>query len=289
MAQQGGTCVLFDVPRQTRGAAGPTNWAAYSVRAVAVGYLGLLVLLPLIAVIVDASKTPLPRILHILAQPEAISALVLTLVAALIMSVVNLVTGTVTAYTLVRYEFPGKSLLNSLIDLPFAIPTVVTGLMLVVLYGPNSFVGKFLGAHGIEVMYARPGIILALLFVTFPFVVRAVQPVLLEMDLETEEAAQTLGAGRWLIFRKVTLPTIAPALATGVTLSFARALGEFGSIVIVAGNIPLKTQVASVYIFGQVETSQPEAATAMSLVLLLASLAFLVAVDWLQRRGGEAR
>lgn len=262
----------------------PFNGAAYTVRSLAVGYLGLLVVLPLLAVMVDASKHPLDKIFHSLRQPDAIHALVLTVVAALIMAAVNLVTGTATAYTLVRYDFRGKSLLNSLIDLPFAIPTVVTGLMLVILYGPKSIIGAFLGAHGIEVMYARPGIILALLFVTFPFVVRAVQPVLQEMDLETEEAAQTLGAGRWLIFRTVTLPTIAPALATGVTLSFARALGEFGSIVIVAGNIPMKTQVASVYIFGQIESSQPEAATAMSLVLLLASLAFLVAVDLLQRR-----
>ncbi len=227
---------------------------------------------------------PLPQLWRHLTEPEALHALGLTVAAALLVAGLSLVTGTAIAYVLVRYRFPGKSLLNSLIDLPFAIPTVVTGLTLVVLYGPQSLLGGFLGAHGVQVMYARPGIVLALLFVTFPFVVRAVQPVLQEMDLETEEAAQTLGAGGWLIFRRITLPTIMPALATGVTLTFARALGEFGSIVIVSGNIPLKTQVAQVYVYGQVESWQPEAATAMSLVLLLASLAFLVAADLLQRR-----
>lgn len=258
--------------------------AAYGLRAVAVGYVGLLVVLPLLAVVAAAGRMPLPQLWRHLTEPEALHALALTVAAALLVAGLSLVTGTAIAYVLVRYRFPGKSLLNSLIDLPFAIPTVVTGLMLVVLYGPQSLLGGFLGAHGVQIMYARPGIVLALLFVTFPFVVRAVQPVLQEMDLETEEAAQTLGAGGWLIFRRITLPTIMPALATGVTLTFARALGEFGSIVIVSGNIPLKTQVASVYVYGQVESWQPEAATAMSLVLLLASLAFLVAADLLQRR-----
>ncbi|NPV47123.1 MAG: sulfate ABC transporter permease subunit CysT [Armatimonadetes bacterium] len=264
---------------------GPINWAAYTVRATAIGYIGLLVLLPLVALAASAGHVPLRQLLESLRQPEATHSLALTFGTALAMALINSVTGTVVAYCLVRYEFTGKSLLNSLVDLPFAIPTVVTGLMLVVLYGPGSAVGHFLTTHGVEVMYAKPGIVLALLFVTFPFVVRAVQPLLLEMDLETEEAAHTLGAGHWLTFRRVTLPTVAPGLATGVTLSFARALGEFGSVVIVAGNIPLKTQVASVYIYGQIETSQPEAATAMSLVLLAASLIFLVTVDFLQRRG----
>ncbi len=274
------TAITRDIPN--RGRSG--NLPAYGLRAVAVGYVGLLVVLPLLAVVAAAGRMPLPQLWRHLTEPEALHALGLTVAAALLVAGLSLVTGTAIAYVLVRYRFPGKSLLNSLIDLPFAIPTVVTGLMLVVLYGPQSLLGGFLGAHGVQVMYARPGIVLALLFVTFPFVVRAVQPVLQEMDLETEEAAQTLGAGGWLIFRRITLPTIMPALATGVTLTFARALGEFGSIVIVSGNIPLKTQVASVYVYGQVESWQPEAATAMSLVLLLASLAFLVAADLLQRR-----
>lgn len=264
----------------------PVNWAAYTVRAVAVGYLGLLVLLPLAALVASAGEVPLRQLLESLRQPEATHSLALTFGTALAMALINCVIGTVVAYSLVRYEFFGKSVLNSLVDLPFAIPTVVTGLMLVVLYGPGSVVGRVLTAHGVEVIYAKPGIVLALLFVTFPFVVRAVQPLLLAMDLETEEAAHTLGAGRWLTFRQVTLPAIAPGLATGVTLSFSRALGEFGAVVIVAGNIPLKTQVASVYIYGQIETSQPEAATAMSLVLLAASLLFLVTVDLLRRGGG---
>ncbi len=171
------------------------------------------------------------------------------------MALINTVMGTLTAYVLVRYEFPGKSLLNALVDLPLAIPTLVTGVMLVVLYGPQRALGAWLDSTlGFKIIFAPPGIMLALLFVTFPFVVRAVQPVLLGLDRTVEDAAATLGAGPWTIFWRVVLPALAMPLTTGALLSFARAIGEFGAIVIVAGNIPLRSQTAAVYVWGEVES-----------------------------------
>lgn len=199
------------------------------------------------------------------------------------MVVINIITGTATAWVLVRYRFPFKKLMDALIDIPFAIPTVVTGMMLVVLYGPKSVVGSFLGAHGIEVIYNKPGIILALAFVTFPFVVRSVQPVLMEMEKDMEEAAQTLGASRLTIFSRVILPTLVPAILTGAALSFSRALGEFGSIVIVAGNIPFKTQVSSVYIYGEIESANMQSALGTAVVLLACSLLILIGLNYIQR------
>jgi sulfate transport system permease protein len=157
--------------------------------------------------------------------------------------------------------------------------------MLVILYGPQSAIGRFMTASGVEVIYAKPGIVLALLFVTLPFVVRSVQPVLIGLDREMEEAAATLGAGRWLVFRKVIVPSILPAVLTGAALSFSRAIGEFGSIVVVAGNIPMRTQVASVFIYGEVESDNPQGALAVSIVLLALSFLVLVALYFLQRVG----
>jgi sulfate transport system permease protein len=195
----------------------------------------------------------------------------------------NVVMGTATAWVLVRYEFPGRSLINALVDLPFAVPTVVTGLTLVLLYGPNSALGAILGRHGWAVIYAEPGILLALLFVSFPFVVRAVQPVLHEIEPAEEEAAATLGASGWTTFRRVTLPTLLPAITTGAVLSFSRALGEFGSVVMVAGNHPMKTKTAPLYIFGEIESGNREAAMAVSLVLLALSLGVLGGLNLLSR------
>ena len=172
--------------------------------------------------------------------------------------------------------------MNSLIDLPFAIPTVVTGIMLVALYGPNSLAGAFLGRHGIEVIFNKPGMIIALLYVSFPFVVRSVQPVLLEMDQVMEEAAKTLGASPRIIFFRIIIPTLLPAILTGAALSFSRALGEFGSIAIVAGNIPFKTQLASVYIYGEIESNNPQGALGVSMVLLFCSFIILILLNRLQ-------
>ncbi len=255
----------------------------WSMRGASVIYIGLLVILPIVAITTQAFRGGLPRLWHQIIQPQALYSLKLSFIMAAIMVVINIFTGTLTAWVLVRYQFPFKNAINALIDIPFAIPTIVTGMMLVVLYGPNSLIGGFLGKQGIAIIYNKPGIVLALLFVTFPFVVRAVQPVLKEMDAEMEEAASTLGASRVTIFFKIVLPTLLPAILTGAALSFSRALGEFGSIVIVAGNIPFKTQVSAVYIYGEIESSNLQSALGTGLVLLAASLLTLIVLNAIQR------
>jgi sulfate/thiosulfate transport system permease protein len=199
--------------------------------------------------------------------PQAVAALRLTIIASLLVVAINAVTGTLIAWVLVRDEFRGKGIVNSLIDLPFALPTIVAGLTLIALYGPDS-------PLGLNVAFTRVSVLLALLFVTLPFVVRAVQPVLLELDREMEEAAESLGATRTAVFRRVILPNLLPAILAGSGLGFARAVGEFGSLVLLTGNIPFKTQVASVFIFSQVESDDATGAAAVSVVLL--AVAFLV-------------
>ena len=257
------------------------------LKATVFSYIGLLVILPIIVVSFQAFGRGFGQIWADILQPQALFALRLTFLSAVGMAVINTVTGTAMAWVLVRYNFPGKPVVNSLIDLPFALPTNVTGLMLVVLYGPVSLLGKYLKVHGIEIIYAQPGIILALLFVTFPFVVRSVQPVLMELDKDIEEAAATLGARKFRTFRKVILPHLVPSILTGVALAFSRALGEFGSVVVVAGNIPMKTQVAPVFIYGEIESYNPRGALAVSLVLLISSLLILMLLNVLQRWGRE--
>jgi sulfate transport system permease protein len=257
------------------------------VRAGALSYLGLMVLLPLSALALESARPGPITFWKAITDPFAAHALWLTFSTAAVMMVLNAVTGTATAWVLVRHPFPGKGIVNALIDLPFAVPTVVTGLMLVALYGPSSVLGAFLSSNGWDVIYQKPGIVLALLFVTYPFVVRAVQPVLLEMDRAEEEAATTLGAGPLTTFRRVTLPTLWPAVLTGSGLSFSRALGEFGSVVMVAGNRPLETKTGPMYIFGEIESGNRHGAMAVSMVLLGCSLAMLVVLNRLQRRGGE--
>jgi sulfate transport system permease protein len=246
-------------------------------------YIGLLVILPIMAITIEAFKGGISHLWQQIIQPQALYSLKLTFLVAVIMVVINVITGTAAAWVLVRYRFPLKGIINALVDIPFAIPTVVTGIMLVVLYGPTGGIGQFLGRHGIEIIYSKPGIILALLFVTFPFVVRTVQPVLMEMDKDMEEAAQTLGASRFCTFKRVVLPTLLPAILTGAALSFSRALGEFGSIVIVAGNIPFKTQVSSVYIYGEIESSNIRSALGLGVALLASSLLILVILNLIQR------
>ena len=260
------------------------------LRGVALGYVGLMVALPIIALSARAFGDGFGSLWDSLRRPDALYSLELTILMALAMVVVNVVMGTLTAWVLVRYKFPGQSLVNMLIDLPFAVPTVVTGLMLVILYGPQSSIGRFLSANGVEVIYAKPGIVLALLFVTLPFVVRSVQPVLMGIDKEMEEAAATLGANRWVVFRKVIVPSILPSVLTGAALSFSRAIGEFGSVVIVAGNIPMRTQVASVFIYGEIESDNPQGALGVSVVLLAGSFLVLILLSLLQRigRGSDA-
>jgi sulfate/thiosulfate transport system permease protein len=257
----------------------------WGLRATGVTYLTLLLLVPLAVILTDGLRGGIGGLLHAVSQPVAWHALKLTLWTALVMVAINTVMGTLTAYVLVRYDFPGKTLLNGLVDIPLAIPTLVTGVMLVVLYGPQQALGAWLERSlGMRVIFAPPGIVLALLFVTFPFVVRAVQPALLALDRAQEDAAETLGASGWTVFRRITLPALALPLTGGALLSFARAIGEFGSIIIVAGNVPLYSQTAAVYVWGEVESENRLGASAVSIVMLAFALALILVVGRIQRR-----
>ena len=240
-------------------------------------YLSIVALIPLTAVVFKAFENGTDSFWNAVTSPQAVAALRLTLIASLIVVVVNAVFGTLIAWVLVRDEFPGKNIINSLIDLPFALPTIVAGLTLLAFYGQDSPVG-------INVAYTRVAVVMALLFVTLPFVVRAVQPVLLELDREMEQAAESLGASRTTVFRRIILPNLLPAIIAGGGLAFARAVGEFGSLVLLAGNLPFKTQVASFFIFSQVESDNITAAAAVSVVLLVAALALLLIFGWLSKR-----
>ena len=260
-------------------------WGRWGLRSVAFGYLLVMLMIPLAVIAQDGLRAGLSGVWKAISQPIAWSALVLTLWTAAVMAFINGAMGLLTAYVLVRYSFPGKRLLNAIVDLPLAIPTLVTGVMLVVLYGPQSAVGSWLeSAFQLRVIFAPPGIILALLFITFPFVVRGVQPVLLDLDREQEAAAATLGAGGWTIFRRIVLPALATPLFGGMLLSFARAIGEFGAIVIVAGNIPLRSQTVAVYVLGEVESENRLAASAISIVMLAIAFGLVSLVGMLQRR-----
>ena len=270
-----------------RGAEGGRPWGLWGLRGAVLAYLSLMIAVPLLAVVERGFSAGLRAFWRELSNPIAFDALKLTVTAAAITAAVNLVLGTLTAYVLARYQFSGRSVLDSLVDMPFAIPTLVTGVMLVVLYGPSGVLGSWFESRGISIIFAKPGIVLALLFVTYPFVIRTVQPVLLEAERHEEEAAFTLGASRWTNFRRIVLPAILPAAFSGALLSFARALGEFGSIVVVAGNIPRRTLTSPVYVFGEVEAHNERGASAMSVVLLALSFGLLLLLDWRQRRRAE--
>jgi sulfate transport system permease protein len=254
------------------------------VRGSALLYLAIFIAVPVAAVVKMGFRKGAAGFGHAIVDGDALPALWLTLQSAFFMALINAVMGTWIAYLLVRVSFPGRAFVNALIDLPFAIPTLVTGVMLVVLFGPQSKVGLWFDDHRVRIMYARPGIVLALLFVTLPFVVRAVQPLLHELDIAQEEAAITLGASPWLAFRRVVLPSLWPGIRTGTLLSFSRALGEFGSIVIVSGNIPRRTLTAGVLIYGEIESGHPEVAAAVSTLLLGIAFGSIVLVEALQRR-----
>jgi len=243
---------------------------------VATLWLSLLVLIPLGAVIWKANENGTGAFWDAVTAPEAASAVKLTVVVALVVSLINVVFGTLIAWVLVRDDFHGKRFLDALIDLPFALPTIVAGLVLLALYGVNSPVG-------IELAYTRAGVIMALLFVTLPFVVRTVQPVLLELDRDAEEAAASLGAGKLTTFRRIVLPNLIPAIAAGTALSFARAMSEFGATVLISGNLPFKTQVASVHVYNQIQSDNTLGAAAVATVLLVISLVVLLGLDLIQR------
>ena len=258
-----------------------------ALRSAAVGYVSLLILFPLAAIAHQSFIGGINHFIEDISTPQASSALVLTLEAAFLTTIINAIFGTLSAIVLVRYEFAGRWFLNALVDLPFAIPTLVTGLMIAAIYGPTTILGMWLQEGNITLLYAKPGIVLAMLFVTMPFTIRSLQPVLMELEREQEEAAFSLGASPWATFWKVTVPSVLPGLLTGVFLTFVRALGEFGSIVIVAGNIPMKTQVASVYVYGEIESYNPQGATSVSVFILLISFLVLVLLERLTRPPGE--
>jgi sulfate/thiosulfate transport system permease protein len=240
-------------------------------------YLSIVALVPLAAVVFRSLDGGFDSFWTAVTNDQAVAALRLTLIASVIVVLINAVAGTLIAWVLVRDQFPGKGFVNSLIDLPFALPTIVAGLTLVAFYGSDSPIG-------VNLAFTKVSVVLALLFVTLPFVVRAVQPVLLELDTEMEEAAESLGASRPTVFRRIILPNLAPAILAGGGLAFARAVGEFGSLVLITGNLPFDTQAASVFIFGLVESDDPVGASAVSVVLLLIALVMLLFFGWLSKR-----
>jgi sulfate transport system permease protein len=243
---------------------------------VSVLYLSVIVLIPLAAVLVKAVAQGPSAFFDEVTTSVSLQALAVTLVASVVVAAVGAVMGTLVAWVLVRDSFPGQRLVNSLIDLPFALPTIVAGLTLIALYGPES-------PFGVHLAYARAGVLLALLFVTLPFVVRAVQPVLIELDPEVEEAAASLGASNFVTFRRIVLPALRPAIASGAALAFARGVGEFGALVLLAG----KVQIASIVIYANIESDAPESAASLSVVLLAISLIVLVILRWLGARNAS--
>ena len=241
-------------------------------------YLSLMVLLPLAAVVAESTEGGMGAFWDSVTGAQSIAALKLTVICSLIVVAINGVFGTIIAWVLVRDDFPGKGAINAVIDLPFALPTIVAGLTLLALYGSDSPVN-------FDIAFTRTAVVFALSFVTLPFVVRAVQPLLIEMDREMEEAATSLGAGGFTVFRRIIFPNLLPGILAGVTLAFARALGEFGSLVLISGNIPFKTEVSSVFIRSQIESGNVPGAAAVSVVLLAISLLLLFCVSLIQRVG----
>jgi sulfate/thiosulfate transport system permease protein len=248
-----------------------------------VAYLSLLVLLPLAACFVKAAQLSPARFLEAAWTPRAQAAYLLTFGASLTAAGVNVVFGVLVSWVLVRYTFPLKRLVDALVDLPFALPTAVAGLVYARLYVPSGWLGQILAPLGIEGAYSRLGIVLVLIFTGFPFVVRTVQPVLQDFDPDVEEAAATLGAGRWQTFRRILTPALLPAVLTGFALAFARALGEYGSVVFIAGNRPLDTEIAPVLIVAHLEAFHYAEATAVAVVLLTLSFTMLALINLLER------
>jgi len=254
-------------------------------------WLGLIVLIPLLGVFIKTSGLGWSGIWHVWSEPRVLSALRVSFSTALAASAFNAVMGTWVAWVLVRYRFPGKRLFDAMIDLPFALPTAVAGIALTALYGGNGWVGQWLEPLGIKVAYTQLGIIVALVFVGLPFVVRVVQPVLIESEKEFEEAAATLGAGRFQTVLKVVLPGLWPAVLTGFALAFARGVGEYGSVIFIAGNLPNATEIAPLLITIRLEEFDYAGATAIAAAMLLLSFGVLVLVNglqgWMQRKGRE--
>ena len=255
-------------------------------------YLSLIVLIPLSSLLFKTLALNWAQFWAAVASPRVVAAYQLTFGASLIAALVNVVFGLLVAWVLVRYPFPGKKIIDALVDLPFALPTAVAGIALTALLAGNGWVGQLLEPRGIQLAFNRNGIVIALIFIGLPFVVRTVQPVLEDAEKELEEAATCLGATRWQTFRFVIFPTIAPALLTGFAMAFARAIGEYGSVIFIAGNMPMVSEITPLIIIGKLEQYDYAGATAVALVMLLISFALLLAINalqaWQRRRSGAA-
>src|SRR3954470_20211243 len=263
-------------PPARRARPGGARIAPLGFGLLAATYASAIILLPLAALVWKAQGEGIHGLWNAISAPDARAAFQLTIVCSLIVVVVNAVFGTMLAWVLERDDFFGKRFVNAVIDLPFALPTIVAGLTLIALYGQRSPVG-------VNIAYTRAAIVVALAFVTLPFVVRSVQPVLRELDREAEQAATSLGASNFVTFRRVILPALVPAIASGCSLAFAKAVGEFGSVVLISGNIPLKTEVASVAIYGHLESFDTKGATALAVLLLAISLGVLLLIGVIER------
>ncbi|HYU32210.1 MAG TPA: sulfate ABC transporter permease subunit CysT [Thermoanaerobaculia bacterium] len=260
---------------------------------IALLYLGLIILIPLSTVLLKTASLTWAEFLAKVTTPRTLAAFKLSFTAALVAAAVNAVFGVLVAWVLERYRFPGRRLVDAMVDLPFALPTAVAGIALATIYAPNGWIGRWLAPLGIQVAYTPLGIMVALTFIGLPFVVRTVQPVLRDVDPEVEEAAASLGAGRWTTFRRVLLPDLLPAIVTGFVLAFARALGEYGSVIFIAGNLPMKSEIVPLLIMIQLEQYDYAGATAIALVFLIASFALLFLINFFawrrhRREGREA-
>jgi sulfate transport system permease protein len=244
----------------------------------------LIVLIPLSAVFLKSVSSGWGQMWKAISAPNVVASYRLSFGASLVAGLVSVVVGFLVAWVLVRYHFPGKALADALVDLPFALPTAVAGIALTSLYTEHGWVGRYLAPLGIKVAFTRLGVVVALTFIGLPFVVRSVQPVLGDADRELEEAASSLGATRWQIFWRVIFPIVRPALLTGFALAFARALGEYGSVIFISGNLPMKTEIAPLLIVTKLEQYDYAGATAIASVMLVASFLLLLGVNALQRR-----
>lgn len=245
-------------------------------------YLSLIVLIPLAAVFLRTTELSLHEFWAVVTTPRVVATYKLTFGASLLAALINLVFGLLTAWVLVRYQFFGKKVLDALVDLPFALPTAVAGIALTAIYAPNGWLGQWLEPHGIKVAFTPLGVVVALIFIGLPFVVRTVQPVLEDFSAEAEEAAASLGANRWQTFYKIILPAIWPALLTGFSLAFARAVGEYGSVIFIAGNMPMISEITPLMIITKLEQYDYAGATAIAVVMLVISFVLLLLINLLQ-------
>jgi len=259
----------------------PGFWPSFSYTVL---YLSLIVLIPLSAVFLKSASSGWTHFLQSIRSPSVMAAYRLSFGASLAAGLISVIVGFLIAWVLVRYEFPGKAIADALVDLPFALPTAVAGIALTSLYTENGWLGHYLVPLGIKVAFTPLGVIVALTFIGLPFVVRSVQPVLEDADLELEEAASSLGATRWQIFSRVIFPMVRPALLTGFALAFARALGEYGSVIFIAGNLPMKTEIVPLLIVTKLEQYDYSGATAIAVVMLVTSFLLLLFINVLQRR-----